>query len=341
MVNVLEIIQLIAAGHWKQSGSKLPLLLTNRTGYSRLAISCLPTDIVSGLLPLIVTAVGRATSVVEVTISIAESKLMIAVTPDEYSSSSIAFDWDDCCVLSNPLPPIILDSQSLTPITNDSSLVYELSTLAKRLNLFDRLQTAADDVAARTEPTFFFFDCRLNPEIANYARQSGRERRSICLYDIDQIKAATLQSGIPLFWPYFDSDLICLLNGFQRKLMVLLADDSKPSQITTQVMLERLGCQVVCADDGEQALAIAESKRFDLIFLDERMPHMNGSEVANRISQPGSINSHTDKISLTGVNGQDAIEKLFDAGITQHIEKPIKKSSLESFLFTWRQYHTS
>lgn len=63
-------------------------------------------------------------------------------------------------------------------------------------------------------------------------------------------------------------------------LYVLLADDERAMRSVGQRMLESLGCQVVLAQDGEEALKIfrREPQRYDLLVLDVRMPKLDGVE---------------------------------------------------------------
>ncbi|MGB1261778.1 MAG: response regulator [Cognaticolwellia sp.] len=121
-----------------------------------------------------------------------------------------------------------------------------------------------------------------------------------------------------------------------RKLKVLVADDSKSSKMTTMIFLESLGCIVTGADDGLEALQLSQNEIFDLIFLDERMPGLLGSDVAAELCQEKKTNLHTPKISLTGLTDKGAVDELYSKGITHHIEKPITKLILEKFLQQWR-----
>ena len=122
-----------------------------------------------------------------------------------------------------------------------------------------------------------------------------------------------------------------------NQLKVFVADDSKPSKMLTIIILQSLGCEVTGADDGLEALDITSKQSFDLIFLDENMPGLQGSDVAEKLCIVGGsgINQSTPKISLTGLVGEDAIESLYKKGITHHIEKPVTKAVLDSFLKSW------
>jgi DNA-binding response OmpR family regulator len=60
---------------------------------------------------------------------------------------------------------------------------------------------------------------------------------------------------------------------------VLLVEDSKMQKIANERLLTHAGFTVLCAMDGEQALAVAREKLPDLILLDMLLPRMSGLQV--------------------------------------------------------------
>lgn len=120
-----------------------------------------------------------------------------------------------------------------------------------------------------------------------------------------------------------------------HEIRVLLADDSVPCKAATKIMLEKLGCMVTAVDNGNAALLHAEQHLFDLIFLDEQMPGLNGSDVAIKLCAKEQLNRDTPKIALTGITDPDELSALFKKGITHYLKKPITKPALESFLNNW------
>ena len=156
--------------------------------------------------------------------------------------------------------------------------------------------------------------------------------------DINELSQAHKLSKKILGWPFFDTDLITILTTFhtQTRLSVLVADDSLPSQIATKVMLEMLGCLVTCAENGASALTLAQNESFDLLLLDERMPGMFGSDVAQQLVRENTPNNNTPKVILTGLTGDDEIAGLFEKGITHYLQKPVTKAVLEKFIKPWQ-----
>lgn len=142
----------------------------------------------------------------------------------------------------------------------------------------------------------------------------NRHIKLCTISDISELSQENKLSKKILGWPFFDTDLITILTTFhtQTRLSVLVADDSLPSQIATKVMLEMLGCLVTCAENGASALTLAQNEPFDLLLLDERMPGMFGSDVAQQLVRQNTPNNDTPKVILTGLTGDEQIAELFE-----------------------------
>ena len=110
-------------------------------------------------------------------------------------------------------------------------------------------------------------------------------------------------------------------------LKVMVVDDSKTIRRTAETLLSKVGCEVLTATDGFDALAkIADSKP-DIIFVDIMMPRLDGYQTCALIKNNTTFSS-TPVIMLSSK------DSLFDrargrvAGSEQHINKPFTKSEL-------------
>ena len=68
-------------------------------------------------------------------------------------------------------------------------------------------------------------------------------------------------------------------------LRVLLVEDNEQVRQFAESLLTELHCEVVSAGCGEEALALLEADRFDLVFSDVVMPGMSGVELAHRVRE--------------------------------------------------------
>lgn len=113
---------------------------------------------------------------------------------------------------------------------------------------------------------------------------------------------------------------------------LLLADDSLPSLLATQAMLEKLGYNVTITESGENAHVMAREQRFDVILLDEHLPGMRGSEVAALLRGNSNPNNRTPIYSLTGEVDTTARQRILAAGVNAIIDKPVNRDRLQEVL---------
>ncbi|PYE32135.1 response regulator receiver domain-containing protein [Idiomarina fontislapidosi] len=66
-------------------------------------------------------------------------------------------------------------------------------------------------------------------------------------------------------------------------MKVLVVDDQKANQIMLTGLLESFGHQVVCANNGCEALEVFKTEQPHLVLLDVMMPEMDGFETAPRL----------------------------------------------------------
>ena len=114
---------------------------------------------------------------------------------------------------------------------------------------------------------------------------------------------------------------------------ILIADDNQDALESLALMLRMEGHEVVCASDGEEALALADLRRPEIVVLDVGMPKLDGCEVARRIRAEawgrGAI-----LVALTGW-GQDVDRRRSrEAGFDMHLVKPVDPATLCDMLVT-------
>lgn len=113
---------------------------------------------------------------------------------------------------------------------------------------------------------------------------------------------------------------------FQDK-RVLLVDDNETNLIMEQEILRKLKFEVSTAVKGREAVKKAESVKFDLIFMDLRMPGMDGFTAAKEIRNHG-VNADTCILALTGDAEQSAFDRAKKAGINDYLVKPFQTEAL-------------
>ena len=108
-----------------------------------------------------------------------------------------------------------------------------------------------------------------------------------------------------------------------RPMRVLVVDDHDINRRAIQLILQPLGCDIATAADGMAALKICETSSFDLIFMDVRMPELDGRETTRRIRAGNGPNAAVPIIAVTADTSPEDIAACTDAGMTYFVPKPI------------------
>jgi signal transduction histidine kinase/CheY-like chemotaxis protein len=108
----------------------------------------------------------------------------------------------------------------------------------------------------------------------------------------------------------------------------LVAEDNKFNQVVVQNMLERIGISVDIAQNGAEALELLEQNTYDMIFMDVRMPVMNGYEATETIRRRGDKLADIPILALTAEATKSDVRKCLEAGMNVHLSKPLRISDV-------------
>ena len=114
---------------------------------------------------------------------------------------------------------------------------------------------------------------------------------------------------------------------------VLIVDDTPMNITVMKALLKASKIRVDAAESGFKALEMVKEKRYDIIFLDHRMPEMDGVETLERMKEmPTNMSKDTPIIALTAnvITGGGAKYKA--AGFTEFLPKPVDGYLLEKLL---------
>lgn len=99
--------------------------------------------------------------------------------------------------------------------------------------------------------------------------------------------------------------------------------------MVVSAMLETLGCTVALADDGAAAVEAVAATPFDLVFMDIRMPGMDGLEASRRIR---AARPQQYIVALTANAYPQDQQHAREAGMNAFLSKPVSLASLRSAL---------
>ncbi|MCR5053770.1 MAG: response regulator [Lachnospiraceae bacterium] len=123
-------------------------------------------------------------------------------------------------------------------------------------------------------------------------------------------------------------------NGFiAPQASILIVDDTRMNLIVAAGLLRETEAKIQMSESGEDALRRTMFDSFDIIFLDQRMPGMDGIETLRQIkTQADGKNKDTPVICLTADAISGAKERYLSEGFTDYLSKPIDSKGLKDMV---------
>ncbi|MCU1728635.1 response regulator [Pseudomonas sp. 7P_10.2_Bac1] len=119
-----------------------------------------------------------------------------------------------------------------------------------------------------------------------------------------------------------------------HRARILLVEDNPVNQLVAKGMLSKLGCDVVIAAHGGEALGQLEHSDFDLVLMDCNMPVMDGYETSRRIRDSGRW-PDLPIVALTANAMPEERERCRAAGMNDYLAKPFRREELAALLESW------
>jgi signal transduction histidine kinase/CheY-like chemotaxis protein/ligand-binding sensor domain-containing protein len=114
---------------------------------------------------------------------------------------------------------------------------------------------------------------------------------------------------------------------------VLVADDDPVNRLVVTKLLEGFGCKVDIATNGAEAVALAKLKTYALIFMDCRMPEMDGFTATLEIRR--TVPAAPPIIAITANNTVEDRRHCEQVGMVDFISKPIRRADMQGALERW------
>ena len=113
------------------------------------------------------------------------------------------------------------------------------------------------------------------------------------------------------------------------KINVLVVDDLKSSRLTLGGILEDEGHNVILAENGYQAIEAAKQVPFDLVFMDIKMPGINGVQTFREVKK---TNPHAAVIMMTAYSVEDLVQEALEEGAYTVVYKPFDMEQVVSII---------
>ena len=120
----------------------------------------------------------------------------------------------------------------------------------------------------------------------------------------------------------------------RRGARILLAEDNQVNQEVTCQLLEAFGATIEIAENGLEALEMVKKRRYDLILMDVQMPVMDGLQATAAIRQLPGWQTVPIIAMTANAYGEDR-QKCLNAGMNDHLPKPVSPDLLYGMLINW------
>ena len=208
-----------------------------------------------------------------------------------------------------PCPP-----QAMSPTKADSSLPYDVI-------LVDGIDTA---VSLRDHDALRFVPIVLLEPIVHVSMKQTLDL-GIASYMTTPCTTIDLANGMI---PALEGRQTSSIADASKSFEILLAEDNQVNQAVAKRILEKYNHVVTVANNGQEAVDLVKSKRYDVILMDVQMPILGGFDATKAIRkferEEGLV--RTPIVALTAHAMMGDREKCISVGMDEYLTKPLKQN---------------
>ena len=121
-----------------------------------------------------------------------------------------------------------------------------------------------------------------------------------------------------------------------RDARILVVDDTRTNLTVIQGLLRQTLMQIDTATSGMDALGLVKENKYNIIFLDHRMPEMDGIQTFHAMKEMrGNLNPDTPVIALTANAISGSREMYVREGFSNYMSKPVDPAKLEEMIISY------
>lgn len=117
-----------------------------------------------------------------------------------------------------------------------------------------------------------------------------------------------------------------------KDLKVLIIDDIDVNRQILKEILLKWGCIIQEASNADEALALVEKTRFDIIICDFQLPDKNGLELGKEIRRSKNTDNNLIMIMLSSVSASMHERKVFEKEFDAFLNKPVRQSQIRNIM---------
>jgi CheY-like chemotaxis protein len=121
------------------------------------------------------------------------------------------------------------------------------------------------------------------------------------------------------------------MNYAQPQATILLVEDFDDTRLIMKLWLMKQGYRVVEAENGEDAVTLAEQQHPDLIIMDMMMPGLNGLDATRRIREYQAL-QQTPIVAVSAYGANEYRAKALAAGCDEYVSTPFEPDALGALI---------
>ncbi len=289
----------------------------------------------------------------------------IQVKSTEGQGSTFSFTFQAMRGKDNPAslldPSVNWSNMKVLAVDDEDEILTYLMEMFKNYGLNCDIalsgQGALEKIDKYGAYDIYFIDWRMpgmdGIELTRHIKKDNKDRKSVVImisateWELIREEAEGIGVDKYLMKPLFASDIVDCINaclgssstghieqknvetGEFKGCFILLAEDVEINSEILLASMEGTGVEIDCAENGIEAVRLLEEnqEKYDLIFMDIQMPEMDGLEATRQIRQ-GHIGSKIPIIAMTANVFKEDIEKCMEAGMNDHLGKPLDISKV-------------
>lgn len=162
------------------------------------------------------------------------------------------------------------------------------------------------------------FSFEITQQLSQDGFQGSINEYEAMLQNAPELPAGTL--------PEEDTDFIC------PEARILIVDDTPVNLVVARGMLKESFAEVHTCESGEECLNLIQTNHYDIVFLDHKMPGIDGIETLKRAKEIDGPSRLSIYIALTANSGSGLREEYISYGFNDYLPKPIKSDALKKLL---------
>ena len=121
------------------------------------------------------------------------------------------------------------------------------------------------------------------------------------------------------------------MNRTRPQQTILLVEDFDDTRLMMKLWLQKKGYRVIEAEDGEQAVELAQREQPDLIIMDMMMPGLGGLDATRQIREYQSLRQ-TPIVAVSAYGADEYRARALDAGCNEYVPTPFEPEALSQLI---------